>query len=93
LQLAAVVAAAVTPQAHRQAPLLAVQAVSQRWADPVLTFRASTVSLVQVPTISGTTAAAAVVAPPMLRLPMLAAGRYMAVAAGGRAVERVLFRL
>jgi hypothetical protein len=92
LRLAAVVAGVVTLQAHRQPAHLAVQVVSQRWAGRGSTFRALTALQAQVPTISGTTAAAQVAGPPMLRLPILAAGRYMVAAAGGLAVERVLFR-
>ena len=58
-----------------------------------MTFRALTASQAQAPTISGITAAERVAGLVMLPVPILAAGRYMAVAAGGRAAERVPFRL
>ena len=93
LRLAAVAVVAGIPQAHRQAPQLAVTADSQRWAGRGSTFRASQARLVPATVTTAIWAVVAVVVLPMLPLQTLAAGRCLVAAVAGLAAEPLQFLL
>jgi hypothetical protein len=93
LQLVVAAAAAVIPQAHRQAQQLAVAADSQHRQGRVLTFRASQARLVPATVTTAIWAVVAVVVLPMLPLQTLAAGRCLVAAVAGLAAEPPQFLL
>lgn len=93
LRLAGAEAAAVTPQAHRQAPQLAVQADSQRRRGRGSTFRASQARLVPATVTTAIWAGVVVVVLPMLPPLLLAAGRCLVAAVAGLAAEPLRFLL
>jgi hypothetical protein len=90
LRLAAAVAAAVTPQAHRRLLRLAVPADSQHRQGRVLTFKESPGRLVPATVITDILAVVAGVVLPMLPPLLLAAGRCLVAAVVGLAAERLL---